>query len=147
MIGHAYSYNLTCRHCGARIRRYKDKIYVDSGLVFAQYCGNTMDGAGNVIKWGGLHEPMEEKKNEGEERMKNKPLTRIEFKKGDFKHYPTVDAVSNWQFEGNQTGEEEAELASCVAKVGTANGLSAGDIQHAFPLILRMLKSKSVWTE
>ena len=77
--------------------------------------------------------------------MSNEKLVGIKFDKGVAKIYPTEKPVDNWQFSDHE--ENEAMLATCVARVAKTNGLSANDIQHAFPLILRMLKSKSVWAE
>ena len=77
--------------------------------------------------------------------MSNEKLVSIKFEKGVGKIYPTEESVDNWQF--NDYEENEAMLATCVARVAKANGLSVNDIHRAFPFILRMLKSKSVWAE
>lgn len=46
--------------------------------------------------------------------------------------------------------EQEADeqmLANYIAIIGEKNGLSCNDIRHIFPLILRMLKSQSNWSD
>lgn len=51
--------------------------------------------------------------------------------------------VYHWIF---TEGEElEKELASAVAKVAEKNGMSANDVSHVYPAILRILKSDSPW--
>lgn len=45
-------------------------------------------------------------------------------------------------------GEEvEATLANACAVLAEKNGLSRNDFQHMFPLLLRMFKSQSEWTQ
>lgn len=41
----------------------------------------------------------------------------------------------------------EANLADAIAKVASDNSMSANDIQHIFPAVLRMLKSKTDWAK
>lgn len=70
---------------------------------------------------------------------------------------PTHYWIKNWVFRFNTNPDDikveepsaynEAELANCVAKVAEQNGLSPNDMQHAFPIILRILKSNSQWSK
>lgn len=39
----------------------------------------------------------------------------------------------------------EANLADAIAYVAADNGLNGNDVHHILPLVLRMLKSKSIW--
>ena len=57
----------------------------------------------------------------------------------------TNDLVYNWCFP--LTEEAEAELVDSISTVAKKNGLSNDDMHHIYPMILRMLKSKSVWAE
>jgi hypothetical protein len=67
------------------------------------------------------------------------------FKKGSAEIFPKHKFVNNWLFSINE--EEEASLAHFIAAVGEKNGLTNSDIAKIFPFILRMLKSKSVWSD
>lgn len=69
--------------------------------------------------------------------------------------YPTHDFVKNWCFrcetdkkviypESTEI-QDEALLAEMVARVASKNGLSANDVTHIYPAILRMLKSEIAW--
>ena len=49
----------------------------------------------------------------------------------------------NWEFES----VDEMNLAESMSIVAKNNGLSSNDMIHIFPLVLRMLKSKSKWSE
>lgn len=78
----------------------------------------------------------------------------ITHKKGESFHTPFHQFVGNWAFPCNaadSTNEEaaatEANLADAIARVAELNGLSNNDVMHIFPLVLRMLKSKSDWTK
>ncbi len=59
--------------------------------------------------------------------------------------FPANSLISNWQFKSEE--ESEAILANAIAEVADKNGLGINDIYHIFPLVLRMLKSKSVWAQ
>jgi hypothetical protein len=52
--------------------------------------------------------------------------------------------VKNWRFQGDKL---EAKLADVIAELAEENGMSANDVSHVFPYILRMLKSESEWTK
>lgn len=57
--------------------------------------------------------------------------------------HPTHPMVKNWVF---QDGEQaEALLVNAMAAVAGKNGMDANDLQHLFPAVLRMLKSKIRW--
>lgn len=68
---------------------------------------------------------------------------RIEHNKGQANIYPNHKMVKNYTFEPNEI--EEAKLAHHIAVVAEKNGLSANDLSHLFPVILRMLKSDIPW--
>lgn len=66
------------------------------------------------------------------------------YRKGKAEVYPLHPMVENWLF--TEDTEEEASLADAMARVAEKSGMSANDLQHLFPAVLRMLKSKSDWT-
>ena len=43
--------------------------------------------------------------------------------------------------------DNDANLADAIARVAEQNGLSANDVMHIFPLVMRMLKSDSAWAK
>ena len=67
---------------------------------------------------------------------------------------PNHPMVKSWLFdaEANDYAAQdkalhEAELANAMANVAADNGMSANDLQHLFPAVLRMLKSNSNWAK
>lgn len=60
--------------------------------------------------------------------------------------YPMHNFAHHWTFDA-KTEQEEALLANCMAKVAEKNGLNTNDLVGMFPLVLRMLKSKSNWAK
>ncbi len=75
-------------------------------------------------------------------------------RKGKGFHTPIHDFVNNWAFPCNPADEKDEEyagseshLADAIARVAELNGLSNNDVMHIFPLVLRMLKSKSDWAK
>ena len=70
-------------------------------------------------------------------------VLRFEYEKGVKKVFPAHFFVKHWLF--TEVEQAEAPLANSVACVARKNGLSANDIQHLFPAILRMLKSDIPW--
>ena len=72
-------------------------------------------------------------------------LITKEYKKGEEIISPNSKLVKNWVF----TSKEEAEalLASSMALVAEKNEMSANDLMHLFPAVLRMLKSNSMWSK
>lgn len=65
--------------------------------------------------------------------------------------FPKNKLIDNWTFsdpnKDSQYNEKEAALAHAMAEVAEANGMSANDLQHIFPAVLRMLKSTSEWAK
>jgi len=72
-------------------------------------------------------------------------VLNFKYRKGVQEVYPAHSMVSNWLF--GETEHDEATLANYVALVAEKNGLTANDVQHLFPAILRMLKSDSNWAK
>lgn len=70
-------------------------------------------------------------------------ILRFDYKSGKKEIFPTNPLVKSWQFEDGQ--EQEATLAQSMAEVAQKNGLSANELQHLFPAVLRMLKSNIEW--
>lgn len=66
-----------------------------------------------------------------------------------FKHWYTEQTthkfIKNWAFEDGEKDEEM--LAVYIAKVAEKNGLNIDNVYQIFPLVLRMLKSKSEWAK
>jgi hypothetical protein len=77
--------------------------------------------------------------------MENKDVLKVEWHQGEKLVFPVHHMVQNWLFT-HQT-EEEAALAHYVATVAEKSGMTANDLQHLFPAILRMLKNDSAWTK
>lgn len=69
----------------------------------------------------------------------------FKYEKGMKKVFPSHHMVKNWLF----TEDEEAEaiLAHYMAVVAEKNGMTANDLQHIFPAVLRMLKNNSTWAK
>ena len=59
---------------------------------------------------------------------------------------PTHYMVKQMAFEGD-TAFEEAKLVNAMAELADKTGMSANDVAHLIPAVLRMLKVKSPWTE
>jgi hypothetical protein len=73
-------------------------------------------------------------------------ILRKGYKKGGVTEvFPTHWMVNNWLFKEGE--EEEAKLAHCMALVAEKNGMSANDLHHLFPAVLRMLKSEIPWSK
>lgn len=70
---------------------------------------------------------------------------------GKVELFPVHKMVSNWLFQDSSKddlyNEQEANLANAMAEVAEANGMSANNLQHLFPAVLRMLKSNSNWAK
>lgn len=75
------------------------------------------------------------------------PSTMNRWVKGKLEIYPTHRMVNNWLFEDTKEGIYEAELAHAMAQLAENNGMSANDLQHLFPAVLRILKSTSIWSK
>ena len=53
--------------------------------------------------------------------------------------------VKNWVFTEDE--HAEATLAHAMAVVAEKNGMSANDLSHLFPALLRTLKSETDWAK
>ena len=69
----------------------------------------------------------------------------FKWRKGEKEVFPAHDMVKNWLF--TEDTEDEAALAHYMAKVAEKSGMTANDLQHLFPVVLRMLKSESKWSK
>lgn len=74
-----------------------------------------------------------------------KGVLKIKHVKGEQIVFPKNHLVRNWMFDENE--HAEAALAHYIGEVGEKNGLSATDLMHLFPYILRMLKSNIAWSK
>jgi len=72
-------------------------------------------------------------------------IIKFEYKKGIQEVFPAHNLVKNWLFTEDE--HSEAALAHFMGEVAEKNGLSANDIMHIYPLVLRMLKSKIDWAK
>jgi len=67
------------------------------------------------------------------------------FKNGDANYSPVNKLNNNWLFVEGE--EAEATLANAMAMVAEKNGITRNELMHMFPMVLRMLKSKSNWVK
>jgi len=51
--------------------------------------------------------------------------------------------VASWGFEDDE--HQEAVLANAIAEVADKNGITANELHHIYPVILRMLRSDIYW--
>jgi|LakMenE18May11ns_1017448.scaffolds.fasta_scaffold9852270_2 hypothetical protein len=77
--------------------------------------------------------------------MENQEVLKFTWKKGIKEVKPAHPMVQNWMF--TEETEEQASLAHYMAVVAENNGLTANDLQHLFPAVLRMLKDSSAWSK
>ena len=70
-------------------------------------------------------------------------VLNFKYEKGVQRVFPAHQLVKNWLFTEDE--HAEATLANSLAIVAEKNGLSANDMQHLFPYILRMLRSDIPW--
>ena len=77
--------------------------------------------------------------------MENQNVLNYEWKKGEKQVFPNHRFVKNWLFD--EKTEEEAVLANYMAIVAEKSGMTANDMQHIYPAVLRMLKNTSVWAQ
>lgn len=70
---------------------------------------------------------------------------KTKFSNGDMELFPTHPMIRNWRFEEGE--ESELMLVTTMAEVAEKNGMSANDLQHIFPAVLRMLKSDIPWSK
>lgn len=70
---------------------------------------------------------------------------KFEYKKGVQEVKPVNGLVKNWLF--TEKEHDEATLAHYMGKIAEKNGMSANDIMHLYPYVLRMLKSNIEWAK
>ena len=51
--------------------------------------------------------------------------------------------VASWGFEDDE--HHEAVLANAIAEVADKNGITANELHHIYPVILRILRSDIYW--
>ncbi len=57
--------------------------------------------------------------------------------------FPAHNMIKYWKF--TEDTKEEALFANQMAVIAEKNGMTANDLQHIFPAVLRMLKSNTTW--
>lgn len=72
-------------------------------------------------------------------------ILKFDYKKGVQEVHPVNEFVKNWMFTEDE--HDEATLAHCMGKIAKKNGLSANDMIHLYPYVLRMLKSDIDWAK
>lgn len=77
--------------------------------------------------------------------MENLQVLNFKWNKGVKEVKPAHQMVQNWLF--TEDTEDEAMLAHYMAVVAEKKGLTANDLQHLFPAVLRMLKNDSAWSK
>ena len=68
-------------------------------------------------------------------------ILNFKWRKGVKQVSPAHSMINNWVF--TEDTEQEAMLAHCMAAVAKKSGMTANDLQHIFPAVLRMLKNDS----
>jgi hypothetical protein len=61
--------------------------------------------------------------------------------------FPKHESVKNWQFEINPEEICQANLANALACLATVTGVNNNELQHIFPIVLRIMKSKGKWSK
>ena len=74
--------------------------------------------------------------------MANTPII-VNFDNGEAYFSPKHRSVDNWRF----SNESKAGFVNYMAAIAEENGMSANDLHHLVPAILRMLKSQTEWAE
>jgi len=72
-------------------------------------------------------------------------ILNYKYPNGVLEIHPAHELVTSWAF--TESERDEAILAQAIAVVANKNGLSANDISHIFPSILRILKSEIPWSK
>lgn len=72
-------------------------------------------------------------------------ILKFEYEKGVQRVHPVNELVKNWVFKEDE--HDEATLAHFMGKIAKKNGLSANDMMHLYPYVLRMLKSDIEWAK
>ena len=70
-------------------------------------------------------------------------VLNFKWRKGVKEVFPAHPMVNNWLF--TEDTESEASVAHYMAIVTEKSGMTANDLQHIFPAVLRMLKNHSEW--
>ena len=74
-----------------------------------------------------------------------KEVLIFKWKSGVKEVFPAHYMVQNWRF--TEETEDEAALAHHMAAIAEKSGMTANDLMHIFPAVLRMLKNNSVWSK
>ncbi len=69
----------------------------------------------------------------------------FKYNKGVKEVYPGHPMVKSWMF--TDSTQAEALLAHQMACVAEKSGMTANDLQHIFPAVLRMLKNETAWSK
>lgn len=77
--------------------------------------------------------------------MENQNVLIFKWRKGVKEVFPAHQMVQFWLF--TEQTEDEAALAHYMAAVAEKSGMTANDLQHIFPAVLRMLKNNSAWSK
>ena len=77
--------------------------------------------------------------------MENKDVLKFKWENGEKQVFPAHQMVQNWRF--TEQTEDEAALAHYMATVAEKSGMTANDLLHIFPAVLRMLKNDSAWSK
>ncbi len=72
-------------------------------------------------------------------------ILNLKWRRGIKEVFPVHPMVQHWMF--TEDTEAEAMLAHQMAVVAEKNGMTANDLQHIFPAVLRMLKNDSAWAK
>jgi hypothetical protein len=72
-------------------------------------------------------------------------VLNFKYNKGKQEVFPANELVNNWLFTEDE--HDEATLAHSLAVVAEKNGMSANDLMHLFPYVLRMVKSNIDWAK
>jgi len=72
-------------------------------------------------------------------------ILNFTYKQGVRTIHPGHQMVKNWAFDDST--EKEAVLANAMAHVAEKSGMTANDLQHIFPAVLRMLKNDTAWAK
>ncbi len=78
-------------------------------------------------------------------KMNTDDVLTFRWKKGVKEVYPANEMVQNWLF--TEETEDQACLAHYLAVIAEKNGMTANDLQHLFPTVLRILKDNSQWSK
>lgn len=77
--------------------------------------------------------------------MESQDVLSYKWRRGVKEVFPSHHMVVNWMF--TESTEDEAILANSMAVVADKSGMTANDLQHIFPAVLRMLKNESAWSK